>query len=554
MITILDGYIDTPACLGVPPYISPEVRYIYGAIKDAKEEVNYLTIDEYRNGSDKVKRLFRSPTLVIVSGALVPGKYIRAMPISFNEVVRICEGYEGVKILGGPAAVFGFGGEGRKRSIAPEEIDKYFDHLSKGDADACIYDYITEPSVSARRRGNDEWKKWSKLGASIVTAHPDFPQPLITEIETSRGCVRYFTGGCSFCMEPSFGEPIFRDPEDIIEEIGVLSELGVTNFRLGSQSCFFSYKAKGVGETETPRPDPKEIERLLKGIRNVSPGLRVLHLDNANPAVIAENIEESRAIIRSIIEHCTSGNALAFGMESADLKVISANNLNSTPEQVLTAIELFNEYGREPGENGMPRLLPGLNFIAGLRGESRETFQLNYDFLEDIMEKELLLRRINIRQVLSMGDRGFDTRKNRSHFIRFKKKVREDIDRKMLKKIAPGEAILKDAFIELKEKNMTYARQIGTYPLLIGVPYYIESDGFVDVKITDHGFRSITGVEYPFQINRASLKALQALPKVGAKRARRLIIQRPYTTEEEFISAMDDGQIASSLLKYVRFD
>ena len=29
---ILDGYVDEPACLGVPPYISPYIRTVAGAL------------------------------------------------------------------------------------------------------------------------------------------------------------------------------------------------------------------------------------------------------------------------------------------------------------------------------------------------------------------------------------------------------------------------------------------------------------------------------------------------------------------------------------------
>ena len=29
---ILDGYVDEPTCLGVPPYISPYVRYLAGVL------------------------------------------------------------------------------------------------------------------------------------------------------------------------------------------------------------------------------------------------------------------------------------------------------------------------------------------------------------------------------------------------------------------------------------------------------------------------------------------------------------------------------------------
>ena len=29
---ILDGYVDEPACLGVPPYIAPQVRALAGVL------------------------------------------------------------------------------------------------------------------------------------------------------------------------------------------------------------------------------------------------------------------------------------------------------------------------------------------------------------------------------------------------------------------------------------------------------------------------------------------------------------------------------------------
>ena len=35
VIVLIDGYIDDPAALGVPPYISPMIRSIAGAALDA---------------------------------------------------------------------------------------------------------------------------------------------------------------------------------------------------------------------------------------------------------------------------------------------------------------------------------------------------------------------------------------------------------------------------------------------------------------------------------------------------------------------------------------
>ena len=34
-VAVIDGYIDDPAALGVPPYISPMIRAVAGAARDA---------------------------------------------------------------------------------------------------------------------------------------------------------------------------------------------------------------------------------------------------------------------------------------------------------------------------------------------------------------------------------------------------------------------------------------------------------------------------------------------------------------------------------------
>ena len=48
---IIDGYVDEPACLGVPPYLSPYPRYIAGALRERglpEKDIHYLTIDTLR--------------------------------------------------------------------------------------------------------------------------------------------------------------------------------------------------------------------------------------------------------------------------------------------------------------------------------------------------------------------------------------------------------------------------------------------------------------------------------------------------------------------------
>jgi radical SAM superfamily enzyme with C-terminal helix-hairpin-helix motif len=373
---------------------------------------------------------------------------------------------------------------------------------------------------------------------------------LIAEVETMRGCVRYFTGGCSFCIEPLYGKPLFRNVEDIVKEIKSLNDLGVVNFRL-TQSCFFSYKAEGIGETETPKPNVYEIKKLLTGIKNIAKNLRVFHVDNANPAIIAEHPLESEKIMNLIVKYCTPGNVLALGMESTDPVVLKANNLNTTPEQVMKSIELINKIGKERGNNGMPKLLPGINIVYGLMSETKKTYELNYDFLKKVLDKGLLLRRINIRQVL--GFRKKFPKKHHSIFIKYKAKIRKEVDREMLKKILPYETILRDVFMEKRIGNTTFGRQIGSYPLLVGIPYKIPENIFINVCITDWGMRSVTGIECPFNVNKASLKAMESLPGVGKKRAMRIMRNRPFKSENDFINCLDDKIVGEKLVGVLEF-
>ena len=108
------------------------------------------------------------------------------------------------------------------------------------------------------------------------------------------------------------------------------------------------------------------------------------------PPVISDHPVESMKILRSIAKYCTSGNVLALGLESADPAVKTANNLNSNSSQTMEAIRMINEVGRERGKNGLPLMLPGLNFIIGLEGETSRTLEMNLAFLKQVMENNYL--------------------------------------------------------------------------------------------------------------------------------------------------------------------
>ncbi|QHK18317.1 radical SAM protein [Methanomassiliicoccaceae archaeon DOK] len=530
-VLLVDGYIDDPAALGVPPYISPIIRAIAGAALDAgADRVEYVTIDMVRRGA----KLPQADVSVIMSGNTVPGKYLRSMPMSVKELEALFPKLSGWRLIGG--------------SAADTEIAGRFDFVIRKDLAASLYDGMCGKEVGERYRTLDEWNRWMLLGADIVKQHQDFPQPLIAEVESYRGCHRWSTGGCSYCIEPLKGRPLMRSPSDIIAEAERLRKLGVRNLRVGGQTCIVSYGSED--DSPVPRPDPEAVSDLFEGLDALE--FDVLHVDNANAAVISTYPEESERVLETLAHRCTDGNVLALGMETADPRVVIENNLNSTSEQVLDAVRAINRIGGGRGPNGLPRLLPGINIVCGLDGETADTYRMDMDLLRAVRDEGLMVRRINIRQVLPVR-REFEVRVDQRRFKRFKEEVRSDIDRVMLERVAPYSTVLRNVYMEIHDGNTTFGRQIGSYPLLVGIPYKVDLDTFHDVFITDWGYRSITGVTYPFDINSQPMTALASLPGIGKKRASRIVMERPLSGFDDLLRVVEDPNVVDRLKGLVVF-
>ena len=486
--TILDCYTDEPSGLGVPPYMGTYPRYIYGKLKSQGHDVTYITIDDLRlykkynnqkpetsikqktkidvynltvNSKNIKQVLTETEVLVVVLGVHTPGKYLSAIPGTLHEVIPMISDLRCEKILTGPAASrHGTQLEGGKFS-EKEDLSVFNDSN---------VDYFDVSKF-------DEINKYAAIGAQLLKQIPDIR---IVEIETATGCFRKGKG-CSFCVEwmkPQF----FREVKDIHQEVKALANVGVKNFRLGKQTCFYSYK---LGDVE-------QIKNLLEPIAKLKPD--VLHIDNANPEFVTEDIT------KLIVKYCTPGNVAAFGAETFDEEVTKKNTLNSPPELTMKAIRIVNKYGAVRGNNGMHALLPGINILFGLNGETKKTHQLNMEYFRKILDENLLLRRINIRQVVpykntvlyaEVGNKFL--KKNKAHYWKWRNEIRQEIDFEMLKRIAPIGTILTNVRAEVYDGNHTFMRQIGSYPLIVGINTRVPLDKFYTVKITGHMLRSVTG-------------------------------------------------------------
>ena len=488
--TILDCYTDEPAGLGVPPFVGVWPRYIAGLCED---EPVYLTIDDVRlvryiehvpnvvidppvgrthievlnhtRSYEQIKRVLEdTDRLVVIVGVQTPGKYLSARPGTLHEVNKLLQAFPVRRSLAGPVLTGGTQLRGGARPQLPQAED--FDELA--------------PLVFETY---EQLQPWAIRGAHLLGQMPRLANRIV-EIETGRGCPRQT--GCSFCTEPIKNALQWRRGELIVEEVAALMAQGAHAFRLGKQSCIYSYEGG----------DPGKLERMLAGVAALHPA--VLHLDNANPQMIDERRTEL------FVKYLTPGSTAAMGIESFDPQVTTANNLNCPYDMAFEAIRTLNRVGGVRGENGCHALLPGINILLGLAGETPETLDRNFTALKRILDEGLLIRRINVRRVVPFpGTRLHEQvgqqvlRANRRYYPAWIAKVRQEIDIPMLQRLFPVGTILRDLCSEVHNGHMTFLRQIGSYPIVVAVHERLPLNEFFHVRVTSYMRRSLVAERIP---------------------------------------------------------
>lgn len=484
--TILDCYTDEPAGLGVPPFVGVWPRYVAGLYE---REPTYLTIDDLRwlryrehvpeavidppvgrthievlnhtREPEEVRRVLQAADpLVVIAGVQTPGKYLSARPGTLREVNKLLASRPLRKVLTGPVLTGGTQVRGGLRPQLPQAGD--YDELRP-----FVFDSY------------EALQSYALRGARLIGQMPNMENRIV-EIETGRGCPR--ETGCSFCTEPLKHAVQWRCADHIVEEVQALMGLSARAFRLGKQSCIYSYESG----------DPQKIEALLSRLAALEP--TVLHLDNANPAMVDARRTEL------FVKYMTPGSTAAMGVESFDPEVARANNLNCTFESAFEAVRTLNRVGGFRAENGCHALLPGVNLLLGLAGETPQTLDRNFAALKRLLDEGLLVRRINIRQVVPFpGTALYDQvgqkclRMNRRHYSAWIDKVRREIDRPMLERLFPVGAVLRGLCSEVHNGSTTFMRQIGSYPILVAVPERLKLGQRFDVRVTGILSRSLTG-------------------------------------------------------------
>jgi radical SAM superfamily enzyme with C-terminal helix-hairpin-helix motif len=540
---ILDCYVDEPACLGVPPFISPYPRYIYGALISAgvsSNQIVYKTIDHLRESDYNLTESYNH--VFLIGGAAVPGKYLGARIGSLAEINKILNQNSKTEISVGGLIHRAITSPPANTTVISNDIEKFAFTLARGN-----------PEDSYRT--SKEIAEWGIKGAGVVKDHPWYPD-VICEMETGRGCPRKFH--CSFCSEGLIKNVEFRDTGDVLGEVDALINSGISRFRLGRQADIIQYGSSlDVYNNGFPKPEPSAVKELFSELKNRKDAGRiiVLNVDNANPGSIVNWPDHSSAILESIAAAVTPGDTLPFGVESFDENVVRQNNLKVTADETIFAVKLVNEICGWR-EDGIPKLLPGINLIHGLKGETAETFRTNHHYLEKIAEAGLLVKRINIRKLQPYpGTPLFNERFKINgtltrRFEYFRERIRDEIDHHMLKKIYPPGTILKDVFMLDARDGYSMGKQISSYSITVKVPGVFGNKSFKNVLVAGHRERSLLSLPLPFTINTTSAKAFEMIPGVSRDKSSDLILKRPFETLDAFTEEIKN--VEPNLLNIIR--
>jgi len=463
-VTIVDGYVDEPAHFGVPPYISTYPRYTAGALVDAgvpEESITYHTIDELREDRGKHADVANADLMVYVGGMTVPGKYVGGTPAEPDEVRELGWTADGVTLLGGPVR-FGVGEE-NAGAQETERDDLDYDFVAMGDVEAAAYDLVRE-GLEGSATGCATTRRSTAGPRRARSSSSNTPTTRTTSSARWRPPAGAPTGVRSVPSRCTGARRSGRRSRSSTRS--TRSPIGESSIS-GSAGRPTSSRSAATGRRRTPT----RCASCTAGIREVAPDLRTLHLDNMNPVTITDYPEASREAIRVIAAHNTPGDTAAFGLESADPVVQEQNNLLVTAEECLEAVRVVNEEGgwrpgdtrrrprrRRPSDGALdragrspprlPKLLPGINLVHGLAGERPETYEHNKEFLQTVYDEGLMLRRINIRQVMAfagteMAETGADiAQEHKDQFQAYKREVRETVDNPMLDRVVPPGTVL----------------------------------------------------------------------------------------------------------------
>jgi Uncharacterized Fe-S oxidoreductase len=241
--------------------------------------------------------------------------------------------------------------------------------------------------------------------------------------------------------------------------------------------------------------NPKKIEELFKKIWDSCPNIKTLHIDNVSPHNVNTAIGEK--ITEIVAKYTTEGNITPFGIESFDPTIREKCNLNGNLDDIHKSIAIINKYGKERGMNGLPKLLPGINIIFGLDGQTDKTLKYNLENFDKILKSGNWVRRVFVRKLTSPYGEQFDkyTEEELNEFKKWSSKIEEKFIIPMLKEVFPIGLEISDLRMEMFKDGNSILRQMATCPIRVVIKNTkLELDKFYKIKVIGYiGNRTILG-------------------------------------------------------------
>ncbi len=485
---LVDLYTDEPDCLGVPPFVAPQIRYTLALLEYFEDEVEYILIDDFRKIYKKnLDYLKQFNVICFHGGVVVPGKYLNANPASAKELVKILSFLKNKLtntdiVISGPVLA-GLQTSGGSKYLNINWQD-FTDWIVEDNNLVCfLWKELIGEEIDLFELLDKIFSEITEINS--LKTHKYYPH-LIAEIQTMTYCDKKVK--CSYCYEVFNKYKNTRTIESIEKELKVLKNTGIKAIRFGNQPNILAWMGEDVG-SKIFKPNYKALEELYSLANEY---FDVVTTDNLNAMAFIYFEEEAVKAVESIKKYNSKYDTLSFGIEDVANKVIKINNLKVEKDQALHVIKLLNEI-----DNGENKVLPGINFLLGLPGSDKETLKENYKFLEQILENNLLLRRINIRKVsLIKGTlmekllKKYKPKLKDNDYFKFREFVRKHIDLQLIKKVFPIGTKFK-IVVEEVHKNYAYGRFLGSYPPICYVNGKFRLFQEIEVEVINYGSRSL---------------------------------------------------------------
>jgi radical SAM superfamily enzyme with C-terminal helix-hairpin-helix motif len=554
-VVIIDGFTDSPFDLGVPPFMASEVRYVAGACwdRDDKTRVIYVTVDDL-NAGRKSSLMEGADLILVYAGEPRASPVIRPSPdvhrvAGIQDIVDYIAYLDCPKVLAGPHVTVNDG-----------KIDDRlgFQRVVTGDLSKFAHETLSEgseiddvdPSVE---RTNEDLKKFSILGAGLAIQNRGYPSFLSIGVELYRGCPSAMEGGCSFCHHALRTTVEYRPVEDVVAEVAKISELGCENI-LFQCPCFLSYFSS-PNDDEGLQLDRDAIEKLLEGVRSVAPGLKGIHVEGINPGVFAIDWQESKRILKTVLSQCTDGNFTNVKAFSFDDQVQLMNNISSTTEQTVEVVRNLAEAGSEIGPDGLPRLLPVIELVYGLAGETQETLDVNLEAMRDLAS-EGLVRGVVARELVPVPGTTIakrDDLEEQEGLQNHLESLENEINRPLNGKLAPPGQLVRDVYTYRTVEDSTAAIKVGVNApgfLIYGSP---KLNALQDVRVTGANEGNLEALTQPLIPKTVSRDVLRLIPEMSEERIDDFMRVRP-ENELDFYQLFEQPSVGRRAASYFEFE